>query len=300
MEKNYFSDHQDHQNSMGMFEQNSKVKLSSYLKNELLPALLLQVITFFVSLGCMSLLNISQNEKISLVWLLSFIAFSVWFIFPITKSVKRLGMQSEMVKQARGQARRTLAKAWEFERFRRSFFSLIISILSSAVVIYYFYFQLGLLNVYLIELILLIGLLVGNVVLQKLNYELSSYIFFGLMTAIVSLLSFSVVDKLILYFSLGNNDWNWLISQTVSFILAVLFAYITNSRYVFKSSNNFWKELREFLVSRLLNTLIFEYLGIFVFINLLNLNRDFSKLMAAVLVTLANYILSKFWVFRSK
>lgn len=300
MEKNYFSDHQDHQNSMGMFEQNSKVKLSSYLKNELLPALLLQVITFFVSLGCMSLLNISQNVKISLVWLLSFIAFSVWFIFPFTKSVKRLGMQSEMVKQTRGQARRPLARAWEYESFRRSFFSLIISILSSAVVIYYFYFQLGLLNVYLIELILLIGLLVGNVVLQKLNYELSSYIFFGLMTAIVSLLSFSVVDKLILYFSLGNNDWNWLISQTVSFILAVLFAYITNSRYVFKSSNNFWKELREFLVSRLLNTLIFEYLGIFVFINLLNLNRDFSKLMAAVLVTLANYILSKFWVFRSK
>lgn len=296
MEKDFFADHQDHKNSIGMFEQKSKVKLSLYLKNELLPALVLQVISFFVSLGGMSLFNLSNNVKISLAWILSFIVFAVWFIFPMIKLVNKLNLQSDRGKEIRG----PLARAWEYERFRRSLFSLVIGILSSAVFIYYFFFQLGIFNAYLIEFLLLIGLLVGNIILQKLNYELSSYIFFGIMTAVVSLVSFSIVDKLILYFSLGNNDWNWLISQTVSFILAVLFAYITNSRYVFKSSTNFWKELREFFASRLLNTLIFEYLGIFVFINLLNLNRDFSKLMAAVLVTLANYILSKFWVFRSK
>lgn len=310
-QEKFFAEHQEYKNSMGMFERKAKGKLSSYIEKELGPALVLQIITFFVSHVVMNLLEISNDIKVSLAWVLSFLVFALWYVVILKKSLSNLTFlesdpKSDLKTDPKSDSKfaaeksKRLAKAWEYENFRRLIFSLVISILSSAVFIYFSYFQLNLFNIYVTETLLVIGLLMGNIVLQILNYELSSYIFFGLMTAVVSILSFSIVDKLILYLGIGNKDWNWLISQTVSFVLAVLFAYLTNSKYVFKSSSNFWKELREFFVSRLLSTLIFEYLGIFVFINLLNLNRDFSKLLAAVLVTLANYALSKFWVFRSK
>lgn len=302
-QKSLLAEHQEYKNSMGMFEKKSRVRLSSYLTKELCPALVLQVITFFVSNVVIGLLELGNDIKVSSAWCLSFLAFTLWYVILIGKLLNSLtDSKSDPKSDSKSDSERSkiLVKAWEYENFRRLIFSLVISILASAVFIYFSYFQLNLFNIYVTESLLLIGLLIGNIILQLLNYELSSYIFFGLMTAVVSLLSFSIVDKLILYLAIGNKDWNWLISQTVSFVLAVLFAYLTNSKYVFKSSSNFWKELREFFVSRLLSTLIFEYLGIFVFINLLNLNRDFSKLLAAVLVTLANYVLSKFWVFRSK
>ncbi len=298
-QKSLLAEHQECKNSMGMFEQKSRVRLSSYLTKELCPALVLQVITFFVSYFVLGLVEVSNDIKSISAWILSFIAFTLWYVFLLSKSLSSLttlksNQKFEQVRTSK------LPRVWEYEKLRRLIFSLVISVLSGAVFIYLFYFQLNLFSIYVTEALLVMGLLIGNIILQLLNYELSSYIFFGLMTAVVSLLSFSIVDKLILYLAIGNKDWNWLISQTVSFVLAVLFAYLTNSKYVFKSSSNFGKELREFFVSRLLSTLIFEYLGIFVFINLLNLNRDFSKLLAAVLVTLANYVLSKFWVFRSK
>lgn len=297
--KSLLAEHQECKNSMGMFEQKSRVRLSSYLTKELCPALVLQVITFFVSYFVLGLVEVSNDIKSISAWILSFIAFTLWYVFLLSKS---LGSLTTLKSNQKFEQVRTskLPRVWEYEKLRRLIFSLVISVLSGAVFIYLFYFQLNLFSIYVTEALLVMGLLIGNIILQLLNYELSSYIFFGLMTAVVSLLSFSIVDKLILYLAIGNKDWNWLISQTVSFVLAVLFAYLTNSKYVFKSSSNFGKELREFFVSRLLSTLIFEYLGIFVFINLLNLNRDFSKLLAAVLVTLANYVLSKFWVFRSK
>ena len=106
--------------------------------------------------------------------------------------------------------------------------------------------------------------------------------------------------------------WGEAIEQTVFLIhaanvlawaAAVLFAYVTNRLWVFQSPRRgLWPILAEFFGfagGRVLTLLLQE--GIFfVFFDLLALNEYAIKLVAAVLVVVLNYIISKLLVFRKK
>jgi len=104
---------------------------------------------------------------------------------------------------------------------------------------------------------------------------------------------------------------------TVSWILAVLFAYVTNRIFVFRSKGSVFKELMGFFASRIATLIIFEIglfeLGIFILENPMGLDKEdiafsignFSgkyklgvKLLVAVFVVIGNYVLSKIFVFR--
>ena len=63
--------------------------------------------------------------------------------------------------------------------------------------------------------------------------EIVSYVFVGGMTTLVNY---------VVYFILLKIHSHWLIANSISWIFAVLFAYYTNKRYVFKSTNNIKKE----------------------------------------------------------
>lgn len=64
--------------------------------------------------------------------------------------------------------------------------------------------------------------------------EIVSYVFVGGMTTLVNY---------VVYFILLKIHSHWLIANSISWIFAVLFAYYTNKRYVFKSTNNIKKNL---------------------------------------------------------
>ena len=65
--------------------------------------------------------------------------------------------------------------------------------------------------------------------------EIVSYVFVGGMTTLVNY---------VVYFLLLKIHSHWLIANSISWIFAVLFAYYTNKRYVFKSTNNIKKEFK--------------------------------------------------------
>ena len=65
--------------------------------------------------------------------------------------------------------------------------------------------------------------------------EIVSYVFVGGMTTLVNY---------VVYFILLKIHSHWLIANSISWIFAVLFAYYTNKRYVFKSTNNIKKEFK--------------------------------------------------------
>lgn len=126
-------------------------------------------------------------------------------------------------------------------------------------------------------------------------YELISYLFFGVMTTIVSFLTYVLCARLFLF--------NAVVSNIVSWIISVLFAYITNRKFVFKSKKtNFVpliKEMLSFFGSRIFSGFI-ETLLIYIFVDLLGLYDIAVKLAATIIVIILNYIFSKLLVFKNK
>lgn len=119
------------------------------------------------------------------------------------------------------------------------------------------------------------------------------YIVVGICTMIVSLVSYFIMaNTLQIYYQVAN---------IISWVLAVAFAYVTNKKYVFKSPyinvKEMGKEVISFVSSRVAS-LMAEILSMFFFVQIFQIDDNIVKLMNQVLVTVLNYIFSKFWVFR--
>ena len=131
--------------------------------------------------------------------------------------------------------------------------------------------------------------------------EVINYLFFGVLTTVVNLivkyaLLFTILD--------AANALELQISVIISWIVACLFAYITNRIWVFESkSKEIIKEILKFFTARL-STLGLEMLIMFIFVTALGLNSDMWvivwTIVAQVLVVVGNYILSKLIVFKKE
>lgn len=137
--------------------------------------------------------------------------------------------------------------------------------------------------------------------------ELISYIFFGVLTTVVSLVSFRIFDVIL-------GEKLYLLTNVISWVFAVIFAYITNKLWVFESKS--WKasvvikELIGFFGARILS-LVIEEVGLWIMVDLLsmgdisinifsfNINGNFiAKLIMQVVVVILNYIFSKLVIFK--
>lgn len=121
------------------------------------------------------------------------------------------------------------------------------------------------------------------------------YIFFGMLTTVVS---FGV------YFLLYNGTYlSATVSNAVSWVAAVVFAFLTNKPFVFHSHD--WSaktvsaEFVKFIGSRL-GSLFVESMLIFAFVDLLQFDGNIVKLLTSVIVVVLNYLASKLLVFRKK
>ena len=119
------------------------------------------------------------------------------------------------------------------------------------------------------------------------------YLFFGGLTTVVSLSVYWVCGHLL--------GWSAAVSNVVSWVGAVAFAFLTNKPFVFKSRDWSWKvtwpELTKFLGCRV-GSLVLETAVIFVTVDLLLWNDMLMKLIMQVVVVILNYVGSKLLVFR--
>jgi putative flippase GtrA len=119
------------------------------------------------------------------------------------------------------------------------------------------------------------------------------YIIFGVFTTLVNISVFYFFNNIINAGLFTSNLFAW--------ILAVLFAYITNRVFVFESKNtglkSVLKEMLLFTAARLLS-LGFDmgimYLGVVILL----MNDMFTKILSNIVVIVINYILSKLIIFK--
>ena len=90
------------------------------------------------------------------------------------------------------------------------------------------------------------------------------------------------------------------IANLIKWITGVLFAYVTNKIFVFKSKEkNILKEFTVFASSRVI-TLFLDMFVMAVLVTKMGINDMISNCISLVLVTVANYFLSKIFVFKDK
>ncbi len=128
---------------------------------------------------------------------------------------------------------------------------------------------------------------------KKYN-EIINYVIFGVLTTLVSLVTYYLCSKVFHIY--------YLVSSVISFIISVLFAYVTNKIYVFKSDakgSKVLKELFSFVSSRILSFII-ENVILVILVSVIKLDDMISKTIVQIIVIILNYILSKLVFLRSK
>lgn len=125
--------------------------------------------------------------------------------------------------------------------------------------------------------------------------EIIMYLIVGGLTTVVSL---AVYYGCVLTFLDPGDPVQLQAANIISWLVAVTFAYFTNRRYVFESeSSHILKEATSFYGSRV-TTLLLDMACMFLMVSVCGISDKIAKLVVQVLVTIGNYILSKFFVFK--
>ena len=147
---------------------------------------------------------------------------------------------------------------------------------------------------------------------KLLQYEIVSYLVFGVLTTVVNFVTYMVLGifagenyEAEILFSIGSFDFQLiLLMNGIAWVASVLFAFVTNKLFVFESSS--WKpavlfrEIISFFGARVVSFLLFEELLFALIVNVLHLNDLVAKLLVAVFVVIFNFVASKLVIFRKK
>lgn len=127
------------------------------------------------------------------------------------------------------------------------------------------------------------------------HWDIFSYLLFGGLTTLVNFL---------VYFPLYNwFAFSGVLSNVIAWAVAVVFAFLTNKPFVFRSHD--WSvktvipELTKFVGCRIASGFL-ETAGIWMFVDMLAWNGNWMKILISILVVILNYIFSKWFVFIKK
>ena len=131
---------------------------------------------------------------------------------------------------------------------------------------------------------------------EKYN-EVIRYLIVGVLTTVVSL---GIYFFCVWTFLDADVALELQMANIISWIGAVTFAYVANRGFVFQSKNkNIGKEMALFFTARV-GSLLMDMAMMFVMVTLMKMDDGVAKLLVQVFVTVANYVLSKLFVFTKR
>lgn len=122
--------------------------------------------------------------------------------------------------------------------------------------------------------------------------EVILYLIMGVLATIVSIGTYELAMRVF--------NFNALVANIVSWVAAVSFAYFTNRNIVFaKTDESVLRQAAKFFGGRV-GTLLMEEILLWMMIYVICINASIAKIIAQVFVLMANYIISKLFVFKGK
>ena len=130
--------------------------------------------------------------------------------------------------------------------------------------------------------------------IKLLGREVFMYLLFGGLTTLINI----IVYYLCTLISISTG-----ISTTIAFIVSVIFAYVTNRKWVFESKATTKKEILneiwKFLSVRI-GTYFMDLILMILLVDKLGWNGLICKILVNILVIILNYIASKLIIFKKK
>ena len=130
-------------------------------------------------------------------------------------------------------------------------------------------------------------------IIFKKHKDVIAYLFFGVCTTLVNVVAY--------WFCAHGLKLGTMQSTVLAWISAVLFAYVTNRKWVFNSEAKgrieIMKEMLSFFGCRFATGVV-DLLCMFVFVQLLGLNDVIIKFLSNIIVIVLNYVASKMIIFR--
>ena len=133
--------------------------------------------------------------------------------------------------------------------------------------------------------------------LYKKYQEIINYLIVGVLTTVVSIVTYFLFSLIL---DIENNIL-FILANVLSWICAIIFAYITNKKFVFNTTtSNKKEEVKVFsmFVSSRITTLLIELAFMFITVKVMLINDKIAKVVAQFIVIVLNYILSKLFVFK--
>ncbi len=119
--------------------------------------------------------------------------------------------------------------------------------------------------------------------------ELINYGIVGGITTAINYVIFIAILKF-------NGD-SVIIANSLAWVGAVLFAYVANRKYVFKSNGNRINEITKFFTLRLI-TLLIENILLVLLIDKLGMMTLIAKILVSVITVIGNYVFCKYSIFK--
>lgn len=123
---------------------------------------------------------------------------------------------------------------------------------------------------------------------KKKHRELTRYLFFGVLSVLVNTATFLLLDKLLRH---------ELIANTIAFLVTVQFAYLTNTKFVFKTAytiQNFF----QFWGMRI-GTILIDNGGLWLLLTM-KTQKLVAKCAVNIIVIGLNYLFSKFVIYKKE
>ena len=131
--------------------------------------------------------------------------------------------------------------------------------------------------------------------LYENHLEGMRYLVFGALATAVNIGVYSICYYL---FQISNS-----VSNIIAWIIAAVFAYLTNKILVFESKvdskNQLLKEIVSFFSCRLL-TLAIDQLIMIITVDKLKFNAFLMKILSNIIVIILNFVFSKLFIFKKK
>ncbi|EXJ24475.1 cell wall teichoic acid glycosylation protein GtcA [Alkalibacterium sp. AK22] len=124
-------------------------------------------------------------------------------------------------------------------------------------------------------------------------HQFIDYFLFGLITATINILVFFTLHHLFSVYYLTAN--------AVAISLAILFSFLVNKKYVFKTTLHTKKALvREFslFVSLRLTAALMDMAGLYLIVQLIRFGATQAKIIVEVCIAASNYYISKRVIFK--
>lgn len=126
---------------------------------------------------------------------------------------------------------------------------------------------------------------------KKITNEIICYVIVGAITTLVSLITYYLFSRIL--------QINYYISNILSWICAVTFAFFSNKKFVYKNTSSILTSSIKFLLSRVFS-LLEEMLLLWFIIEVMQINDIIGKFIIQFIVIVTNYITGKFYAFKEK